>query len=1104
MKSFIRKAKLHKDQKLYLVILSLTLGLLCLTTAQAQEPTPSPLLTLPPTAQPTVQPILLDHPDLARQAIDYIASRYGIPEEHLQVTHTYETQYQLIDRRFRAFMLLDVSQAEIAEYFVMIDLTTGQAEEDWRGIEEAEAIAYQHKYRKLSPALHERLQSVTDDTPLPIAVWLTGGGESEHIITLRHQLKIASDIQARTAEIAAEYRQELAQTITVRQKPVLDWLHAQKVKADAIQTSAFMPSIVAELPKARILALSHLDEVSAVYLLEGEGQPALDVGAATGRVRSLWRSGLTGSGIKVAILEPGEIDPNLNCLTIADRRHVLGGTVKVHKTRVAAVVACNHAQYKGIAYGAELLDVDFLLSQEQSNAVNALEWSINEGANVVNMSYGWITDDNLWVDRAFDYWARHHNRTIVVAAGNRTADNPNGYTVSPGKAWNVITVGGLNDHNTAYWGDDDMYANSVYQNPAINATIQGDRQKPEVVAHGQNVTMIDVGGGIIPEDEARRGGTSFAAPQVAGLAALLMQRDSRLQVWPEAVKAILMASAVHNIEGSRRLSNQDGAGGINAALADQIAQFRQTSASTACDKPCWWGRTTTNSNPQVNRGFSRYFNAAQGERIRVAMSWFSNADTPANHYSFDRLDTNYDLYVHYQQSDGTWSLASLSVSRYNNYEIVDFVAPKTSRYRIRVYRSGIGDNREAGNSVGLAWVKQATYLPDVRANVDGWQSTLYIRNDGATPVTPIVTFYDSQGKAYGPHNPANPLAPNAVWEFPLNTGQFQGSAIVSGSEDLSVVVAHRHTGPDKVAAYTGVTQPTPNVHVSLLLRNVFGIDSDLAIQNMGHTATNVKVQFTPHTKKDGTVEGRACTQTYTVAANGVRNIDLSGLSCLGNLFVGSAHISNNQNHLLAMATTQEEDQLLTAASNLHPGSSTLYAPLIQYGQPGSWEIFSSGSVQDTSGSTSNITIDYYNVNGSQCRDKSWTYKDIRGHQMNNTIPMPPDGNGCTNPVVAAQIDGGGQNKVAWINQRRGKAVSTYEASGQGSQAFSIPYVHNTGHWDTGISLQNIANEATEVTIKYYNVDGSHHSTQPSRFGGKGEKNVWLGQTKALNFLGQRW
>ncbi len=820
-----------------------------------------------------------------------------------------------------------------------------------------------------------------------------------------------------------------------------------------------------------------LDSPRGFYAQEGEAisyrpatlatpTPKPSSHLSTSRVAPVWQKGIDGAGEKIAILEGANIDPDVSCLNIIATRSSNRGIGDGHKTRVASVAACDDPNYKGVAYQADLVDAGY--DGTQTEALLALQWAIkDQGAHIVNMSAG-AQDDNQMhkYDKAFDYWARKEKATIIKSAGNRNnSDN----ITSPGKGWNVITVGALDENGTAHWADDGIRFRSSFEDPVVDDDPPGDREKPEMVAPGQDIVMIDQGGTPVMRPQ---NGTSYAAPQVAGLVALLMARNNRLRDKPNVVKAILLASAVHNVEGDRRLSEQDGVGGINAVLADHMARYPFAASYTICNRPCWWQQKTAPSTPSKGSSFSRYFRAAQGERIRIAISWFSAASGPPD-YTEDELETNFNLYV-YNPSGGE---VARSNSKYNNYEIVEFVAPETGKYKIRILRSWTNDQNEASNSVGIAWSKQATYLPDVRANIEGWQSTLYVRNDGATPVTPIVTFYDSNGTAYGPHNPANALAPNAVWEFPLNTGQFQGSAIVSGVEDLSVVVVHRHANPDKIAAYTGVHHPTSKVPVPLLLRNVFGIDSTLAIHNTGHSATDVKVLFTPHPKEDGPAEGRACTQTYTVAANGVQNIDLSGLSCLGSLFVGSAQVTNSQNQPLAMATTQEEDTTMTAASNLHPGSSILYAPLIQYHQPGRWEIFSSGSVQDTSGSTSTITTRYYNVDGSECTGNPWSNNHLGGHQMVNTIPMPPDGNGCTNVVVAAKIDGAGKNKVAQINQRRDKSVSTYEAMGQGSQAMSIPYVHNTGHWDTGISMQNLANEATEVTIKYYNTDGSHHSTR---------------------------
>jgi len=63
-------------------------------------------------------------------------------------------------------------------------------------------------------------------------------------------------------------------------------------------------------------------------------------------------------------------------------------------------------------------------------------------------------------------------------------------------------------------------------------------------------------------------GTSAAPPPTGG-AGLLSQRKAGIRA--EEVRAIVMASARHNIEGSSRLSERDGAGAIMLAVADTVA-----------------------------------------------------------------------------------------------------------------------------------------------------------------------------------------------------------------------------------------------------------------------------------------------------------------------------------------------------------------------------------------------------------------------------------------------------------------------------------------------------------------------------------------------------
>jgi subtilisin family serine protease len=127
-----------------------------------------------------------------------------------------------------------------------------------------------------------------------------------------------------------------------------------------------------------------------------------------------------------------------------------------------------------------------------------------------------------------------------------------------------------------------MWPDSAYVNPV---SPHNDREKPEVVAVGANVTALGVNN--VPQT---RSGTSHAAPQVAGLVALLVHRNSTLGYWPEAVKAIIMASATHNITGPTIIVRgqgdlRDGAGAINAVLADTVAQL-QAQASATCQVSC--------------------------------------------------------------------------------------------------------------------------------------------------------------------------------------------------------------------------------------------------------------------------------------------------------------------------------------------------------------------------------------------------------------------------------------------------------------------------------------------------------------------------------------
>jgi subtilisin family serine protease len=427
------------------------------------------------------------------------------------------------------------------------------------------------------------------------------------------------------------------------------------------------PVVVAKVPNGQLQALEARGDVEAIYLGRvyreelNVSVPAIDTG-------TLWARGFTGTGVKVAVVETGGIyfghsnlADGIYCNTVAD------SPVADHATGVAGIIASTHSTYKGVAYGAPALLSGNAKSGTDAEVIKCTEWAVDQGAQVINMSFGTnSTSAMAGLDRYVDYVIRNRFVTIIKSAGNKgfTCSSPDFYVTTPGKGWNILTVGNYNDGGTASNSNDvmnmDASGGSCYQDPA---STHGDREKPEVAAPGTSITTT-----FCKSSSTCTGtgtGTSFSAPHVAGCAALLIQRSSTLGVWPEAIRAILMASAVVNLEGDKRLSEHDGTGGIECDSADDIvrgaAGFERHGVYASTDFP-------------MNFTFS----TAVGRTVRVVIAWDSTTDelvgttAPAT----DVLKADLDLQV--LAPDGTYLAGSVSWD--NSYEIVEFTAPATGTY----------------------------------------------------------------------------------------------------------------------------------------------------------------------------------------------------------------------------------------------------------------------------------------------------------------------------------------------------------------------------------------------------------------------------------------
>ncbi len=520
---------------------------------------------------------------------------------------------------------------------------------------------------KIEPALMEVMAAKDVADPIKIAVWLVPSRDASHLMRELREPRGRAE-----AQVLAEARALITET----QTPVLNFLAAKAVQP--WYASQYAPLIFAEPSKATILDLAKRRDVDAIYLSR-DYVDLINNAAKSARGDVVWARGITGAGVKIAVVESGRIEFN-NPYLANGTSHLPTAPISDHATGVAGIIVANDGtpsdRWKGMAWGAPAL-----LSANSNGTSDALrvastDWAVSNGARVVNFSVGKDTDRGLVaMDRYLDYIVRNFFRTIVVAAGNEGTGTGN--VTSPGTAYNVVTTGSFYDENNFNWSDDGISNFSSFNDPrakitnrlfngnstGLTATVltdisfppppdpgfgpdnalvgkylnpntahhtsflitgntrttitvsdmhgwyeltswaavgdpyqvqeetSGDREKPEVVGVGEGSPTAGGGPGdddIFTTAELRAAagpadwiknigaGTSFAAPQVSGEAALIISRSDSmggsLVSWPEAVKAIIMASACHEFEPGSLPGEKSGAGGIVACEADQIVR----------------------------------------------------------------------------------------------------------------------------------------------------------------------------------------------------------------------------------------------------------------------------------------------------------------------------------------------------------------------------------------------------------------------------------------------------------------------------------------------------------------------------------------------------
>ncbi|MCE7082972.1 S8 family serine peptidase [Streptomyces sp. ST2-7A] len=282
--------------------------------------------------------------------------------------------------------------------------------------------------------------------------------------------------------------------------------------------------------------------------LDGVREALLDRGTEQIGVPAARELGLDGEGVTIAVLDTGVdtshpdlADRVVEQVNFSDAPEV--GDLFGHGTHVASIAAGTGAKsdgrFTGVAPGADLLDVKVLDDDGwgfDSEIIEGMEWAVERGADIVNMSlggYAGMTIDPL--EEAVNRLSAESDSLFVIAAGNEGTGR--GRLGSPGTADAALTVGAVDR--------DDTVADFSSSGPRL----RDGALKPDVTAPGVDIAAAAASGSLLEqwEEAVEEGylaisGTSMATPHVAGAAALLAQ--ARPELTAEEIKAVLMGSAV--------------------------------------------------------------------------------------------------------------------------------------------------------------------------------------------------------------------------------------------------------------------------------------------------------------------------------------------------------------------------------------------------------------------------------------------------------------------------------------------------------------------------------------------------------------------------------
>jgi len=351
-----------------------------------------------------------------------------------------------------------------------------------------------------------------------------------------------------------------------------------------------------------------------------------------------------------------------------------------HGTHVAGTIAAatnNGLGVAGVAYGAKVVPVRVLgkCGGYTSDIADAIIWAsggtvtgVPANANVakvINMSLGGGGACGTTTQNAINS-ARSRGTVVVVAAGN---ENQNASNSNPANCAGVVTVAATNRNGA--------------RAPYSNFGTVVDVAAPGGDANGYIISTLNAGTSSPGADNyAGYQGTSMATPHVAGVAALMLARNSALT--PDDIEAKLKSTA-RAFPGT---CSQCGTGIVDAGAA-------VAAATTVTPPPTTISETESNNTISTANAISTSGTTVNGNMSASTDSDYFVVQLPAGKTLTATLTqgsttNDFDLYI-YNSAGTQLATSQLGAGATDSTSVSNTTTATSARYvRVKYYSGGTG------------------------------------------------------------------------------------------------------------------------------------------------------------------------------------------------------------------------------------------------------------------------------------------------------------------------------------------------------------------------------------------------------------------------------